>query len=64
MINLCANCLQDGAVGVDVGAEKGTQRDPYREAVQLCPTCAEALSRGDFEAIHERFAESRTIERN
>jgi len=62
-LNLCANCLHPGATGVDVGPEKGSQRDPYRESLPLCPPCAEALLTGDLATLSENYSAERTIRR-
>lgn len=62
-LNLCLNCLQDGAAGVEVGREKGTQRDPYRETVTLCEPCRDALTAGRLDLLHERYSVERTVRR-
>lgn len=54
---LCFNCLSPGSTSVEVGPERGTQRDPYRERVSLCKICAIALANGDFQALHSRYRE-------
>lgn len=63
-ITLCLNCLgrADGVRAVDIGPEKGTQRDPYRDAVDLCPICQTALLSGDFAKLAERNRTSTVIE--
>lgn len=60
---LCLNCLQPGAVSVEVGPEKGSQRDPYREKLPLCEECRDALLYGSFDVLHERYSAERTIRR-
>lgn len=62
-LNLCLNCLEPDAHGVEVGPEKGSQRDPYREHVQLCETCKLALLGGDFGALSIRYAKERKVSR-
>lgn len=63
-MNLCLNCLSTGADPVEVGREKGNQRDPYRDTVALCPPCTAALVDGHFDVLHERFNSDRTVRRD
>lgn len=60
---LCMNCLQSGAKGVDVGPDKGSQRDPYRESIPLCEICEGALLEGNFEVLAARHTNERVINR-
>lgn len=60
---LCLNCLQAGAKGVEVGPDKGTQRDPYRATLPLCETCEGALLDGDFQTLAERQTNERVVSR-
>lgn len=62
-LNLCLNCLAAGASGVDVGPEKGSQRDPYRDELQLCDDCKAALLAGDFARLASRYSVERTVRR-
>jgi hypothetical protein len=62
-LNLCMNCLERDAVNVEVGREKGSQRDPYRDTVALCDPCRDALLSGNFDMLHERFNSERTVRR-
>jgi len=63
-LNLCLNCLQPGASGIEVGPDIGTQRDPYRESLQLCEPCRDALLSGDFATLADRQADERTVKRS
>lgn len=60
-MSVCSNCLNNGASPVPVGPEKGGQRDPYRDTVDLCLTCKNALLSGDFTVLHHRYTDQRTI---
>lgn len=63
-LSLCLNCLEAGATtGVEVGPDRGSQRDPWRQKVILCERCREALLDGDFGTLAERFREKREISR-
>lgn len=62
-MNLCLNCLQGDAAPVDVGPEEGSQRDPYRRTVALCPACTDALTSGRLDVLHERYSSERTVRR-
>lgn len=61
MSRVCHNCLAVGARPIDVGPDKGTQRDPFRASVPLCSTCEAALLDGNFMALHERYVEERVL---
>jgi hypothetical protein len=63
-LHLCTNCLTGGARGVPVGQEKGSQMDPYRETIPLCPDCATALVGGDLGTFARRYRSSRKISRD
>ena len=60
-ITLCLNCLENGAQSVSVGPTKGSQMDPYRDTVDLCPICKKALLEGDFATLAARYTRERTI---
>ena len=60
-LTLCLNCLESGAVAVQIGHEYGSQRDPSWDSVDLCPICKQALKAGDFETIAKRYTKERTI---
>ena len=61
-MKLCSNCLETGDWrNLEVGPDRGTQRDPYRATVSLCGECAEALLQGAFSRLHERYRAERTI---
>ncbi len=60
-ISLCLNCLSAGARPVEVGPQKGVQIDPYREAVDLCDACRNALLGGHFDVLARRFQRSRVV---
>lgn len=65
MSGLCVNCMAYGDVrSVEVGQEKGSQRDPYREQLLLCGTCAAALTSGQLSTFHDRFANDNLITRD
>lgn len=63
-LDLCLNCLESGAVQVEVGPDKGSQRDPYRDKLPLCETCRGALLSGDFALLAERYSPTRVIDRS
>lgn len=54
-ISICINCLAIGAAAYPVGPEKGTQRDPYHDTIDLCANCMAALGKGNMAEFHERF---------
>jgi len=63
-MKLCDNCKQIGEKtgtwdkpiqAYPVGFEKGTQRDPYHETVDLCMPCREALSSANFHVLQSRY---------
>ena len=58
----CSNCLRPAAIAVDIGPELGSQRDPYREQLWLCPDCVEALL-DDLDLFRTRFSRERTVRR-
>lgn len=61
---LCTNCLTYSDVyGVEVGNDKGSQRDPYREKLTLCNDCSVALTGGRLDVFHERYSDERTVKR-
>jgi hypothetical protein len=61
---ICSNCLEDGAITkVEVGSEQGHQMDPWRRTLDLCGLCEDALTAGDLQRFHGRYASTRTIER-
>lgn len=62
-MTLCLNCLNPGAIPVEVGPEKGNQRDPYRDTLDLCDICASALVNADFATLADRQADERMIKR-
>lgn len=62
-LNLCLCCLEPGAEGFPIGHEQGSQRDPWRQSVQLCETCKTALLAGDFHTLAERQSDERKITR-
>lgn len=62
--HLCQNCLGDGATPVEVGPTRGPQMDPYREQIELCAACKEALLAGDLSTFHSHYTDERTIRRN
>jgi hypothetical protein len=54
--------IANGAIrSVPVGAEKGNQYDSFRETVDLCEDCTEALVLGKFVKLAERNRKARTI---
>lgn len=63
-LSLCLNCLERGASSIEVGPEKGSQRDPFRETLNLCDTCSSALLAGDFATLADRQADERMIKRD
>lgn len=58
---LCGNCLHRGAARIEVGRERGPQRDTSRALVPLCEPCRTALVGGDFATLNGRFAAERTV---
>lgn len=61
---LCVNCLDyTDSRPVDVGPSKGSQFDPYREALVLCDPCGDALTSGDLGTFHQRYKAERSIGR-
>lgn len=62
-MRLCNNCLDssDSVRAVPVGPDKGSQRDPYRETLDLCPLCRDALISGDLSSFHDFYCSERTI---
>lgn len=60
----CINCLALGASAVDVGPERGTQRDPYRATLVLCERCEKALLDGRLDDFHAEYVDARTIYRH
>lgn len=63
-MKLCDNCKGIGEktgswpeaiTAYPVGHEKGTQRDPYHETVDLCIACRQALSSGNFHELQSRY---------
>lgn len=64
-MRLCDNCKTSDDDGettvrpVDVGPEKGSQRDPYRSTIDLCDDCVALLCEGkvdDFAARNKRLS--------
>lgn len=62
-MRLCLNCLDLGAKAVNVGPEKGSQRDPYNETVDLCGRCERYLLSGNFAGLSSRYAAERNVTR-
>jgi hypothetical protein len=63
-LTLCLNCLQaDNVSDVEVGPEKGSQRDAFRNTISLCEICESALLNGDFATLADRQADERMIKR-
>jgi hypothetical protein len=62
-MRLCINCLDLGAKAVNVGPEKGSQRDPYNETVDLCEQCERCLLTGDFGGLSFRYNSERLVQR-
>lgn len=62
-LHLCMNCLEPGARSVPVGYPTGNQRDPTQETVDLCAPCREALLKGQFPSLNQRYVASREIRR-
>lgn len=60
-ITLCLNCLETGSSPVAVGPEKGTQREPYHDTIDLCEFCKSALLNADFAVLFSRHRTKRTI---
>lgn len=60
-LSICANCLENGATPVQVGPEKGRQYDAYRDTIDLCLACKNALLSADFNVIHARYNRTRNI---
>lgn len=62
-LHLCVNCFDEGATPVDVGREQGNQRDPFRDQIDLCIPCRDALQTGNMTAFHERWEKQKTVTR-
>jgi hypothetical protein len=66
-VRLCANCLCTGDAStvkpVPVGPEKGSQRDPYRDSLDLCEPCSTALLSGNLGVFAGRYSHERTVSR-
>jgi hypothetical protein len=62
-MRLCLNCLDLGAKAVNVGPEKGSQRDPYTETVDLCEQCERCLLTGNFAELSSRYRAERNVTR-
>lgn len=62
-MHLCLNCLEVGGEPFPVGPDKGLQREPVRDTIDLCEPCASALSEGDITRFALRHASARTVER-
>jgi hypothetical protein len=61
-ISLCINCLgRTGVHAVEVGEEKGSQRDPYRSKIDLCVDCKTALVNGKMDVLRDRYNNSREV---
>ena len=60
-VTLCDNCMDRDARPVEVGPERGTQREPYRNTVTLCSICSAALQRGEFVTLHRRYADETLV---
>lgn len=62
---LCEQCLTvaENVRGIDVGPSRGSQRDPYRDQLWLCPDCAGPFLAHDLGAFYERYATQRTVNR-
>jgi hypothetical protein len=70
LAGVCGNCLTTYTASgpnrvrpIDVGPEKGNQRDPYRAVLHLCRLCGDALTAGRWDVLHERYAAERKVER-
>lgn len=63
-ITLCSNCLESGAKGMEVGEQKGTQRDPWRNHIIVCDPCKQALLEGCFGVLHRRYRAKRIVRRD
>lgn len=62
---LCVNCIEYTDCGlIAVGADKGAQRDPYRDTLTLCSPCGGALQDGDLVTFHERYVTAREVSRD
>lgn len=59
--SLCENCLEvrEDVRPLEIGPDKGHQRDPYREQLQLCGECAAPLLDHSLPAFHARFKSER-----
>lgn len=65
MRGICTNCMGYGdIVPCSVGPEKGTQRDPYRNEILLCPPCTFALTDGRLSEFHARYGSEITVTRD
>ncbi len=54
-MRICDNCGTGENVKFwQVGPEKGHQRDPYRDTIDLCLPCQNWLSAGDFDSLAAR----------
>ena len=64
-IVLCLNCLDSSQPvrAIPVGHDKGGQRDSYRETVDLCDLCSNALVKGDFKTLVRRYQDQIIIVR-
>lgn len=60
-VTLCVNCLESGAAPVAVGPDKGNQFDSYRDTIDLCFICKDALYAGDFETLASRHTNERIL---
>jgi hypothetical protein len=58
---LCENCLETDGAKVTLGPELGSQRDPFRDTIVLCPDCSKALLSHDLFTFTGRFTTTRTI---
>lgn len=63
-LTLCLNCLENGARPRSIGPEKGNQMDPYRDTIDLCIECWDALSTGKMRVFNNRYRDSRQIDRD
>jgi hypothetical protein len=64
MKSMCDNCLEvrDDVKPVEIGPDKGSQRDPYRERLDLCGDCSKPLLDHDLPEFHARYVSVREIE--
>lgn len=62
---LCEQCLtvSDDVRGFDLGPDRGSQRDPFRDQLWLCPDCSGPLLAHDMGAFCERYETERTVRR-